>query len=174
MRDFPTEADMSTNVRPIPEGYHSISPSLTCRGAAAAIDFYKKAFDASEVMRMEGPSGKIMHAELQIGDSRIFLNDEMPGMATAPTPGAPVSVSQFLYTEDVDEVFDRAIAAGAKPTMHPENMFWGDRYGKFTDPFGHAWGVATHVEDVTPEEMERRQKEWMAKMAEMSKAAAQG
>jgi PhnB protein len=173
MRDSPPEEDMSTNVRPIPAGYHSVSPSLTCRDASAAIDFYKQVFGASEVMRMSGPGGKIMHAELKIGDSHIFLNDEMPPMAVAPSPSAPVSVSMFVYTEDVDSIFQRAIAAGAKSIMQPEDMFWGDRYAKFTDPFGHAWGVATHVEDVAPEEMSRRQQEWMDQMASRSKAAAQ-
>lgn len=162
---------MSTNVRPIPEGYHSVSPSLTCRDAAAAIDFYKKVFGASEVMRMSGPGGKIMHAEMKIGDSHVFLNDEVPGMATAPSPSAPIAVSIFVYTEDVDSVEKRALAAGATSTMPVQDMFWGDRYGKFVDPFGHAWAVATHVEDVAPEEMERRQKEWMEQMAAKSKAA---
>lgn len=164
---------MSTNVRPIPEGYHTISPALTVKNASSAIDFYGKVFGAKELMRMPGPGGKIMHAELQIGDSRIFLNDEFPGLATAPSGTGPSSSYNFVYTEDVDSVFNRAIAEGAKVAMPLDNMFWGDRYGKFTDPFGHTWGVATHVEDVTPEEMKRRQDQMAARMAEMSKAAAQ-
>ena len=162
---------MPTNVRPIPEGYHSISPSLTCKDAARAIDFYKSVFGATEIMRMPGPGGIVMHAELRIGDSIIFVNDEIPGMATAPTPDSPNSFYLFLYTEDVDSVFNRAVAAGSHVDMPVSDMFWGDRYGKVTDPFGHRWGVATHVEDVSPEDMGRRSAEWTANMA---KAAAAG
>jgi PhnB protein len=147
---------MPSAVRPIPEGYHSITPQLTCRDAARAIDFYKSVFGAQEVMRMPDPSGKVMHAEMKIGDSRFMLNDEFPGMAVAPNPNAPHSSSLFVYTEDVDVLFNRAVKAGAREDMALSNMFWGDRYGKFTDPFGHQWGVATHVEDVAPEEMQRR------------------
>jgi PhnB protein len=147
---------MPSAVRPIPEGYHSITPQLTCRDAARAIDFYKSVFGAQEVMRMPDPSGKVMHAEMKIGDSRFMLNDEFPGMAVAPNPNAPHSSSLFVYTEDVDVLFNRAVKAGAREDMALSNMFWGDRYGKFTDPFGHQWGVATHVEDVAPDEMQRR------------------
>jgi PhnB protein len=147
---------MPSAVRPIPEGYHSITPQLTCRDAARAIDFYKSVFGAQEVMRMPDPSGKVMHAEMKIGDSRFMLNDEFPGMAVAPNPNAPHSSSLFVYTEDVDTLFNRAVKAGAREDMALSNMFWGDRYGKFTDPFGHQWGVATHVEDVAPDEMQRR------------------
>ena len=111
-----------------------------------------------------------MHAELRIGDSVIFLNDEIPGMAAGPSGSAINPVYLFLYTEDVDSVFNRAVAADCKVTMPVANMFWGDRYGKFNDPFGHSWGVATHVEDVSPEDMMRRQAEWNASMA---KAAGQ-
>jgi PhnB protein len=161
---------MPSKVRPIPEGYHSISPQLTCRDAAAAIDFYKRVFGAKEIMRSASPPGKIMHAELQIGDSRIMLNDEFPGMAVAPNPSAPHSSSLFLYTEDVDSVYKRAVDAGARVDMKLDNMFWGDRYGKFTDPFGHQWGVATHVEDVSPEELQRRSEEMFK---QMGKAAGQ-
>ena len=161
---------MPNPVRAIPEGYHSISPSLTCKDAARAIDFYKKVLGATEIMRMPGPGGIIMHAELRIGDSVIFLNDEIPGMAAAPSGSSINPVYLFLYTEDVDSVFNRALAAGSKMTMPVTNQFWGDRYGKFNDPFGHSWGVATHVEDVAPEEMKRRSEEWTAKMA---KAAGQ-
>ena len=161
---------MSNPVRAIPEGYHSISPSLTCKDAARAIDYYKQVFGAAEIMRMPGPGGVIMHAELRIGDSVIFLNDEIPGMAKAPEGTSINPVYLFLYTEDVDGVFNRAVAAGGKPTMPVSNMFWGDRYGKFNDPFGHSWGVATHVEDVAPDEMMRRQKEWEANMAKTASA----
>jgi PhnB protein len=163
------EVPMS-NVRPIPEGYHSITPQLTCRDAARAIDFYKEALGAKELMRLAGPSGRVMHAELQIGDSRLMLADEFPGMSVAPTPSAVHSYSLFVYTDDVDTTFNRAVKAGARADMPPSNMFWGDRYGKFTDPFGHQWGVATHVEDVAPDEMERRSEEWTKQMA---KAAGQ-
>jgi len=156
---------MKRSVRPIPEGYHAISASLTCKNAAKAIDFYKKVFGATELVRMPGPGGLIMHAELQIGDSRIFLNDEMPPMAQAPVPGSPTGVYLFLYSEDVDAVYSRAVAEGCRVTMPLADQFWGDRYGKFVDPFGHAWGVASHVEDVAPEEMKRRQEEAMSKMA---------
>ncbi len=161
---------MQTPVRPIPEGYHSISPALTCKDAARAIEFYKSVFDATETMRMPGPGGVIMHAELRIGDSVIFLNDEIPGMTAGPSGSSINPVYLFLYTEDVDSIYNRAVSMGSKVVMPLENMFWGDRYGKFNDPFGHSWGVATHVEDVAPEEMTRRQTEWTAKMA---KAAGQ-
>jgi PhnB protein len=161
---------MSNAVRPIPEGFHSLTPYITCRDAAAAIEFYKNALGATEVVRMPGPDGRVMHAELQIGDSRLMLNDEIPGMAAAPIPTAVPSSSVFLYTEDVDALFERAVQAGAHVDMPVSNMFWGDRFGKFTDPFGHHWGVATHVEEVAPEEMKRRSDE-MAK--QMAKAAGQ-
>jgi len=162
---------MPNPVRAIPEGYHSISPSLTCKNAASAIDFYKSVFGATEIMRMPGPEGKIMHAELKIGDSIIFINDEFPGMAAAPAPGVTPSTYLFLYTEDVDSVYNRAVSMGSKVMMPLDNMFWGDRYGKVMDPFGHQWGVAQHVEDVAPDEMKRRQDAAMA--ASMAKAAGQ-
>jgi len=161
---------MPNPVRAIPEGYHSISPSLTCKNAARAIEFYKSVFGATEVMRMPGPEGKIMHAELKIGDSIIFINDEFPGMAEAPTPGVTPSLFMFLYTEDVDSVYNRAVSMGSMVVMPLENMFWGDRYGKVMDPFGHQWGIAQHVEDVAPQEMKRRQD---AMAANMAKAAGQ-
>ncbi|MGH9774965.1 MAG: VOC family protein [Candidatus Acidiferrales bacterium] len=155
---------MASSVKPIPEGYHSLIPALTCRDAARAIDYYKNALGAVEVMRMPSPDGRIMHAELRIGDSTLMLGDEYPGMSVAPTSELPSS-SLFVYLEDVDTVFNRAIAAGGTLVMPVQNMFWGDRYGKFKDPFGHHWGLATHVEDVAPEEMGRRSAEWMAKAA---------
>jgi uncharacterized glyoxalase superfamily protein PhnB len=161
---------MPNPVRAIPEGYHSISPSLTCKNAASAIDFYKSVFGATEIMRRPGPGGVIMHAEIRIGDSVVFINDEIPGMASAPSGTSLNPVSLFLYTEDVDSVINRAVAADCKVTMPLANMFWGDRYGKFDDPFGHSWGVATHVADLSPEEMMRGQAEWTAGMA---KAAGQ-
>jgi PhnB protein len=161
---------MPNPVRAIPEGYHSVSPSLTCKNAALAIDFYKSVFGATEIMRMPGPEGKIMHAELKIGDSVIFVNDELPGVAEAPAPGVTPSTYLFLYTDDVDTVYHRAVSMGAKVAMPLDNMFWGDRYGKVVDPFGHQWGVAQHVEDVAPDEMKRRQADMAAKM---TKAAGQ-
>jgi PhnB protein len=147
---------MPNAVRPIPEGYHSITPQITCRDAAKAIEFYKNVFGAVELSRMPDPSGRIMHAELRIGDSRLMLNDEIPGMAVAPSPAPIHSHSLFIYTEDVDSVYKRAVKAGGRADMQPSDMFWGDRYGTFTDPFGHQWGVATHIEDVAPAEMQRR------------------
>jgi PhnB protein len=156
---------MSNPVRAIPEGYHTITPYLTCKNSAQAIDFYKSVFGAQEIMRMAGPDGKIGHAEIQIGDSRIMLADEFPGMSSAPTPGVMNPSALFLYLENVDATFNRAVSAGAKVDMPLANQFWGDRYGKLTDPFGHQWGLAQHVEDVSPDEMMRRQKEFAAKMA---------
>src|SRR6266436_1998895 len=162
---------MPNLVRAIPEGYHTITPGLTCKNATQAIDFYKSVFGAKEIMRMPGPGGMIMHAEIQIGDSRMMLADEIPGMTKAPSPGAMNPVSMFLYTENVDAMFNRAVSAGAKVDMPLMDQFWGDRYGKVTDPFGHQWGLAQHVEDVAPEDMKRRQKEAMA--AQAAKAAGQ-
>jgi len=156
-------------VRAIPEGYHSLTPAIVCKGAARAIEFYKEVFHAKELFRMAGPGGSIGHAELQIGDSRLMLSDEFPGMTNAPGSSRVTSSSLFLYSDNVDALFDRAVKAGAKVEMALQNQFWGDRYGKIRDPFGHQWGLAQHVEDVAPEEMERRSKEWMA---QMSKAAA--
>jgi PhnB protein len=161
---------MSNPVRPIPEGYHAITPAITCKNAAKAIDFYKNVLGANEIMRMAGPGGMVTHAELRIGDSVIFISDEFPGMSAAPSGSGPASSSLFLYTDNVDAVFNRAVSAGCRVDMPLDNMFWGDRYGKVTDPFGHHWGLAQHVEDVAPEEMKRRSAEWSAKMA---KAAGQ-
>lgn len=154
---------MAHQVKAIPDGYHSISPALTCKDAARAIDYYKKAFNAQEIMRMPSPDGKISHAELKIGDSIIFLNDEM-GPMTGTSSVTP-RMSLFLYVEDADTTFNNAVKAGGKADMPLENQFWGDRYGKLTDPFGHQWGVATHVEDVAPEEIGKRAAAFFAKMA---------
>lgn len=151
-------------VKPVPEGYHTVTPYLVVDGAAAAIDFYERAFGAREIMRLPGPPGKIAHAELRIGDSTIMLGDEMPGNLSSPGTlgGSPMGL--FLYVEDVDALYQQAVAAGAKIGMEPADMFWGDRYGKLTDPFGHNWSIGTHKEDVAPEEMERRMREATAKM----------
>ena len=144
-------------VKAIPEGYHTVTPYLICMGAAAALDYYKKAFGATERMRMAGPDGKIGHAELEIGDSVIMLADEAPDMqAFCPSTigGTPVSI--VLYVTDVDTVFNRALAGGATQ-IHPlKDRFYGDRTGTLLDPFGHMWTIATHKEDVPPEEMQRR------------------
>ena len=161
---------MSNPVRAIPEGYHTVTPYLTCKNAAQAIDYYKSVFGATEVMRMASPDGKIGHAELKIGDSFIFISDAFPGMNAAPTPGVKNACGLFVYLENVDDFFNRAVAAGATVDMPLQNQFWGDRYGKLTDPFGHQWGLSQHVEDVAPEEMERRSKEWQAQMAKAASA----
>jgi PhnB protein len=157
----------------IPQGFHSLTPGLTCKDAAKAIEVYKKAFGATERSRMAGPDGRIMHAELQIGDSMLFLADEFPGMSAAPVQGAAPSQSVYLYVPDVDATYDKALAAGCQGAMPVSDMFWGDRFGKVIDPFGHHWNLATHTEDVAPAEMERRAKEWMANMATMSRSAGQ-
>ncbi len=144
-------------VQPIPTGYHTVTPYLVCRGAANAIEFYKRAFGAKERLRMPGPNGKVAHAELQIGDSRLMLGDEWPEMG-AKSPdmlgGSPGGV--FLYVKNVDAMADRAIKAGATVVMPVQDMFWGDRYGKLKDPFGHEWSIATHKEDLTPKQMAKR------------------
>ncbi len=158
---------MPAQVRPIPEGYHTVTPYLTVQNASRAIDFYTKALGAKELMRMDAPNGKIGHAELKIGDSIIMLADEMPGSGTrSPQSLGGTTGGIFLYVENVDSFYDKAVAAGAKADMKPQNMFWGDRFGRFTDPFGHSWSVATHVEDVAPQEMQKRMKEAMSKMGQ--------
>ena len=153
-----------SKVSPIPKGYHSITPYLVIKGAAQAIDYYKKVFGAKEEVRMNGPDGKVAHAELQIGDSRIMLADENPNMgqghASAATIGAS-PISLYLYLPDVDNVVKNAAAAGAKILKPVEDQFYGDRSGFIQDPFGHLWGIATHVEDVSPEEMKERMKKAM-------------
>ena len=145
-----------------PDGYHTATPYLIINGAAAAIDFYKKAFAATELFRMDAPGGKIGHAEIQIGDSRIMLADEFPEMdARGPQSigGTPVSI--MLYVEDVDTVFNRAIAAGGKVKQSVQDKFYGDRSGNLVDPFGHVWTIATHKEDLSPSEVRKRAEAWM-------------
>lgn len=148
----------------IPEGFHTVTPGLTCKNAAEAIDLYKRAFGAVERSRFAGPDGRIMHAELLIGDSMIFLGDEFPGNTAAPSANTLPSHSMYLYVKDVDEVQNQAIEAGCREGMPVTDMFWGDRMGKVIDPFGHHWNLATHTEDVAPAEMERRAKEWLAQV----------
>lgn len=160
---------MPSSVQPIPKGYHSITSYLVVNDAARAIDFYKRAFGAQEKMRMDGPGGKIGHAELKIGDSIIMLSDEMPGSGTrSPRSLGGTTAGVFLYVENVDTVFKQAVSAGAKADAQPSDMFWGDRFGKLTDPFGHQWSLATHKEDIAPDEMAKRAKEAMAKMGQQA------
>ena len=144
-------------VKPVPEGYHTATPYLVCKGAAKAIDFYKQAFGATELFRLEGPGDSVGHAEIKIGDSPIMLADEFPDMgARSPEAygGSPVSI--MLYVGDVDKVVERAVENGAKVVRPVQDQFYGDRNGTLTDPFGHTWTIATHKEDVSPEEMKRR------------------
>jgi PhnB protein len=144
-------------VRAIPEGYSSVTPYLIVSGAARAIDYYKMAFGATEIMRMGGPDGKIAHAELQIGNSRIMLADEMPEMGhKSPLTLGGSGTGLMLYVDDVDDTFARAITAGGTTVRGVQDQFYGDRSGTLDDPFGHQWTVATHVEDVEPDEMQRR------------------
>jgi PhnB protein len=149
---------MTHQIKPIPEGYHTVTPHLVVKGASQAIEFYKKAFGAEELCRIPGPDGKsIMHAALRIGDSRLFLVDEYPDMGCqGPEIGRRNPVTMHLYLEDADSAFNAALAAGAKQVMPPTDMFWGDRFGKLVDPFGHEWSLATHKEDLTPEEIGKR------------------
>ena len=151
--------------KPIPEGYHAISPALTIDGAAEAIEFYKRAFGAIERSRMPMPDGKIAHAEIEIGDSIVMLSDPFPqSPVKAPKELGGTTVSLFLYVEDVDSVVQDAIDAGATVTRPVEDQFWGDRFGTVADPFGHHWGIATHKEDLTPDEIAERSREAMASM----------
>jgi PhnB protein len=149
-------------VNPIPEDYPRVTPYLYIEGASAAIDFYTKVLGATEVVRMDGPDGKVGHAELKIGDSVIMLADAFPDMGSkSPKAYGGTPVSLYVYVEDVDSVFAQAVGAGATEVRPVENQFYGDRSGGFEDPFGHQWYVATHVEDVPPEEMEKRAAEAM-------------
>lgn len=148
-------------VQPIPAGYHNVTPYLMVRNAPAAIDFYKKAFNAVELMRFPGPGGKIMHAEVKIGDSPVMLADEQPDHVGPQTLGA-AGVSLMLYVDDVDKTFAQAVAAGAKVQRPIEDQFYGDRLGVVVDPFGHVWSIGTHKEDVSMDELNRR----MAKLHE--------
>lgn len=146
---------MQQAARPIPEGFHSATPHLVCEGAAKAIDFYRQAFGAVEIDRMPGPGGKIMHATVRIGDSLVMLCDDFPEYGSRgplALQGSPVVI--HLYVPDADAVWERALAAGAKPIMPLGDAFWGDRYGQLVDPFGHRWAIATHLRDMTPQEIQ--------------------
>ena len=145
-----------TQIKPIPDGMHTVTPHLICAGAADAIEFYKNAFNAVELGRMPGPEGKLLHALIRIGDSAVMLADECPhwgGFGPKTLKGSPVTI--HLYVENVDAFVARAVSAGAKVTMPLEDTFWGDRYGKLEDPFGHHWSVATHIRNVSPDEMQQ-------------------
>lgn len=154
-------------VKPIPEGHHTVTPSLTVKGAKQAIEFYKKAFGATEHGVFLGPDGLVMHAEIKIGNSFLFLVDESPMMGNkSPLAlgGNPVSIQ--LYVEDADTLFNRAVTAGAKVVMPIADQFWGDRWGQVADPYGHSWGIATHKEDLSMEQMMERAKATFAAMAQ--------
>ncbi len=155
----------------VPQGYHTLTPALTCRDAAAAIEFYKKAFGATVVGRMDGPDGKVMHAELKIGDSMLMLGEENAewGMKSPLSTGGPTG-SLHIYVPDADKAFQKALDAGATIKYPLEDAFWGDRYGKVTDPFGHEWGLATRVRDLSDEEVQKAAEEWMAKQAQGASA----
>ena len=163
------------SVKPVPEGYHTLTPSLTVRDAARAIEFYKQAFGA-EVRGgvAKGPDGKVMHAELQIGDSVIMLTDEYPEFgAVSPQSSGGAGMGLHIYVDGVDAAFDRAVKAGAQVEMPVSDQFWGDRYGKLKDPFGHKWSIATHIKDMSADEMKRSMDEAMQKMGkpELQKTA---
>lgn len=148
---------MSSKPKPIPEGFHAVTPYLCVSGAADALEFYKKAFGAKEIMRMADPSGKVGHAEIQLGDSIIMLADEYPEMnfrSPRTLGGSPVTI--HLYVEDVDTIVNQAVSAGGKIVRPVADQFYGDRSGVVEDPFGHSWNVSTHVEDIAPEEIEKR------------------
>jgi uncharacterized glyoxalase superfamily protein PhnB len=153
-------------VKGIPDCMHSVTPNLTIRGCAQAIEFYKKAFGAEERMLHLQPGGTaVWHAELSIGDSIVFMNDEIPGMtAAAPSPAHPSSVHLWLYVPDCDAAFQRAVAAGGQVKMPPTDMFWGDRTGTILDPFGYAWTIATHIKDMTEDELRRAGEEFARQM----------
>lgn len=176
-RSTPARPASASTAKPVswrPKGVHSLTPTLVVRSAAKAIDFYKRAFGARELYRMKGLDGKsIMHAELLIGDSHLYLSDESPMDRTHVSPeklGGKTSVSLNLYVPDVDATVAKAIAAGARQKMPATDMFWGDRYASVIDPFGHKWGVLTHKVDLTPEQMKLRGKRWMAAWAKKMKA----
>lgn len=156
-----------------PPGYQTVTPAIIVRGASDAIDFYRRAFGAEEIHRMAGPEGSVMHAEIRIGTSIVMLGDENPqwGMLS-PLSTNGVSSSLHLYVDDADAVFERALREGAKVRMPMEDAFWGDRYGKVIDPFGHEWGIATHVKDLSPEEMQRAAEEFMARASAGREATA--
>ena len=164
---------MAGKVKAVPEGLHTVTPHLVIRDAGKAAEFYKKAFGAEVKGVHRTPDGKVMHGELTIGDSKIFFADEFPGMGVkGPQTLGGSAVVLNVYVEDVDKLFNQAVAAGATVTMPLADQFWGDRYGQLTDPFGHSWALGKHVEDVAEEELERRAKEAFSKMAQSHGAKA--
>jgi PhnB protein len=155
----------TSQAKPIPDGMRTVTPHLICAGAAEAIAFYQKAFDAAEISRLPGHDGKLMHASIRIGDSVVMLTDEAPAWGVVgpqSLKGSPVAI--HLYVEDVDAFSARAVAAGAKITMPIADMFWGDRYGQLEDPFGHRWSVATHIQDLRPEEIQQAMQKMCSQM----------
>lgn len=153
--------------RPIPEGFHTITPHLVCDGAADALTFYAQAFGAQEVSRLPGPDGRIMHAQVRIGDSLLMLADDFPeygSVGARALKNTPVYL--HLYVEDADAAYARALEAGAKTLMPPADMFWGDRYGQVEDPFGHRWSIATHKRDMTPQQMKEEMEQVMSRMGQ--------
>lgn len=156
---------MSQKVNPVPPGYHTITPNLTVHDPAKAIDFYRRAFGAEEKMRMDGPNGTVMHAEMKYGDSHFMISGEMPEMGhKSPKAYGGSPVSLYIYVEHVDDAWKKALGAGGKEVGPLADMFWGDRTGKLEDPFGHHWILAQHIKDMTPAEMKKGQEEWTAKM----------
>jgi len=153
------------SVKPIPEGYHTLTPFMTIRNAAKAIEFYKQAFGAQQRGDIaKDPSGKVMHAEIKIGDSIIMLSDEFPEFGSVGPESGGTSMGLHIYVDNVDQAFDRAVKAGAKVEMPLADQFWGDRYGRLKDPFGHKWSIATHVKDMSADEMKRSMDDAMSKM----------
>jgi PhnB protein len=163
------EVDMAKAKSPVPDGHHTVTPQLTLDNAAQAIDWYKKALGAEEVTRAVGPDGKVLHAEVRIGDSLLMLNDAGFGGGKGPKAFGGSPASLWIYVKDCDALFNRAVAAGAKvaggPMGHMSDQFWGDRCGTLTDPQGYSWTIATRKEDLTPQEMQQRQAKWMKEFA---------
>lgn len=152
--------------KPVPDGFHNVTPSLVVQDTARAVDFYKTAFGAEAKRVHHGPDGKVMHAEVHIGDSIVMLSDEFPGgTCKAPVSGGSTSATVHLYLENADEAFNRSVSAGATVIMPMMDAFWGDRYGQIKDPFGHVWSIASHQEDLSDKEVEKRGNEFFAKMA---------
>jgi len=161
------------SVKPVPEGYHTLTPFLTVRDAARAIEFYKQAFGAEERGVAKGPDGKVMHAELKIGDSIIMLGDEYPDFGSlSPQSIGGSGMGLHIYLDGVDAAFDRAVKAGAQVEMPVMDQFWGDRYGKLTDPFGHKWSIGTHIKDMSPAEMKQGMDDAIAKAEQKMKKTA--
>jgi len=155
-----------SSVKPIPEGFHTVNAAMVVKDAVKAIDFYQQAFGAEVILKLTGPGGSIVHAEIKIGDSIIMLGEEWPGHhVQSPATVNGTTITMHLYVGDVDAAHKRAVAAGAKEIMPPADMFWGDRFSSVTDPHGQSWSMATHLKDLTPEECQKACDEFMAQMA---------